>query len=124
MNRHETSLRITVLTVPGCPNASVVRERIDRALKGREVPVRYVEVADEAGAARWNMTGSPTILLNDVDPFATVESQPSVSCRLYRHADGTADGAPTAADLRHALAAGLPGPTADRETARSFRHPD
>ncbi|MDO0930292.1 hypothetical protein QQY66_00645 [Streptomyces sp. DG2A-72] len=74
----------------------------------------FVEVSDEAGAAHWKMTGSPTILLNDVDPFATEQSRPSVSWRLYRHTDGTADGAPTTADLRHALAAaGLPASGTD-----------
>ncbi|OUD03874.1 hypothetical protein [Streptomyces swartbergensis] len=114
MNPRETRLRITVLTVPDCPNASVVRHRIDSALDGREVPVDWIEVSDEAGAAQWQMTGSPTILLNDVDPFATAESRPSVSCRLYRHPDGTADGAPTTADLRQALAAaGMPASGTD-----------
>lgn len=96
-------MRITVLTVPGCPNAAVVRERITAALAGRHVPVNLVEVSDEAGAARWGMTGSPTVLLDGVDPFAAAGTEPSVSCRLYRTADGTPDGAPSVADLRRAL---------------------
>ncbi|MGW1711042.1 hypothetical protein ACWCP8_37700 [Streptomyces sp. NPDC002206] len=44
--------RITVLTVPDCPNAPVARERINATLDGREAEVELVEVRDEAEAAR------------------------------------------------------------------------
>jgi hypothetical protein len=98
-----TSMRITVLTVPDCPNAPVVRQRIEVALAGREVPVELVEVSDEAQAARWGMTGSPTVLVDGTDPFAVAGAAPSVSCRLYRGGDGVVDGAPSVADLKRAL---------------------
>ncbi|AVH61119.1 alkylmercury lyase [Streptomyces dengpaensis] len=103
-------MRITVLAVPDCPNAPVVRERLRAVLGGRDVPVNAVEVSGEAEAARWGMAGSPTVLLDGADPFAPVgDARPSVSCRLYRHADGTTDGAPSVAELRRALMeAGLP----------------
>ncbi|MEV1084100.1 hypothetical protein AB0I98_38830 [Streptomyces sp. NPDC050211] len=108
MSQRETKPQIAVLTVPDCPNAPLARQRIADALDGRDVPVEWVEVTDEADAAQRKMTGSPTILLDGVDPFATAASQPSVSCRLYRHPDGTTDGAPTVADLRRVLATGDP----------------
>lgn len=107
MNQRETKVQITVLTVPGCPNAPLARRRIAAALNGRVVSV---EVADEVVAAQRRMTGSPTILVNGADPFATPGSRPSVSCRLYRHADGTVDGAPTEEGLRRAFAADPPAP--------------
>ncbi|MFG3064637.1 organomercurial lyase [Streptomyces sp. NPDC048231] len=69
-------MRVMVLTVPDCPNAPVVEER---------------------------MTGSPTVLINGVDFFAVPGTPPSLSCRLYRESDGRADGAPSIADLREAL---------------------
>ncbi|WP_405798485.1 alkylmercury lyase [Streptomyces sp. NBC_01506] len=101
--------RITVLTVPDCPNGPVARRRITAALAGRTAEVELVEVRDEAEAARRGMTGSPTILVAGVDPFARPGTPASVSCRLYRHPDGTTDGAPSVAELRQALtAAGLP----------------
>ncbi|MFE5917641.1 hypothetical protein [Streptomyces sp. NPDC056468] len=50
-------MRITLLTVPGCPNAPLARERIDQALDGRAAVVDMVEVADEAKAARLGMAG-------------------------------------------------------------------
>src|SRR3989442_12587955 len=61
-----------------------------------------------AEAARLGMSGSPTILLDGVDPFAAAGAVPSVSCRIYRGPDGAADGAPSVQDLTAALsAAGL-----------------
>ncbi|MFC5170624.1 organomercurial lyase (plasmid) [Streptomyces sp. Q6] len=96
-------MRITVLTVPDCPNVPLAQERIAAALDGRAAEVELVEVCDEAEAARWGMTGSPTVLLDGVDPFAPTGAAPSVSCRLYRDADGTVSGAPSVAALRQAL---------------------
>lgn len=113
MNHSQTgTARVTVLTVPDCPNAPLVRERITEALQGRAVPVQWIEVHDADEAVRQGMTGSPTLLLDGIDPFAHDGAAPSLSCRLYRHADGTTDGAPAVEDLRRALA-GLRGVASD-----------
>ncbi len=101
-------MRITVLTVPNCPNGPVIEERIAAALSGREAEVERVEVREETDAARWGMTGSPTVLLNGVDPFAQAGATPGVSCRIYRDADGQADGAPSVDALRKALTSAGP----------------
>ncbi|MFL4907520.1 organomercurial lyase [Streptomyces sp. MMS24-I2-30] len=104
-------MRITVLTVPGCPNAPVTRERVQAALAGRAAQVEMVEVHDETDALRQGMTGSPTVLFDGVDPFGQAGATPGMSCRIYRHADGTVDGAPRVDELRQALApAGLSAP--------------
>ncbi|MFJ5924531.1 pentapeptide repeat-containing protein [Kitasatospora sp. NPDC092948] len=68
------------------------------------VEVDLVEVADEAEAARLGMYGSPTVLIDGVDPFAPPGAEPSLSCRLYWHPDGTMSGLPDADALRRALA--------------------
>ncbi|MGW2768829.1 alkylmercury lyase family protein [Streptomyces sp. NPDC001275] len=96
-------MRITVLIVPDCPNAAVIEERIALALDGRSVDVEVVEVADQEQAARLGMTGSPTVLINGVDPFAVPDTPASLSCRLYRGTDGRIDGAPSVTDLQDAL---------------------
>ncbi|MEU0352734.1 alkylmercury lyase family protein [Streptomyces sp. NPDC006237] len=96
-------MRITVLTVPDCPNAPVVRERITAALDGREAEVELIEVREEAEAARWGMTGSPTVLLDGVDPFAVAGAPASVSCRLYRDEEARPGGAPSIEALRRAF---------------------
>lgn len=97
-------MRITVLAVPGCPNAPGAQERIAAALDGRAAEVELVEVREEADAVRWGMTGSPTVLIDGADPFAVAGAAPSVSCRLYRGADGHTEGAPSVQALRQAIA--------------------
>ncbi|WP_174447624.1 hypothetical protein [Streptomyces prunicolor] len=96
-------MRIKLLTVPDCPNAPVALGRIDEALDGRAAEVELIEVADEVRAARLGMTGSPTVLIDSIDPFAVAGAVASVSCRLYRGPDGRTEGAPSVADLRRAL---------------------
>ena len=98
-------MRITILTVPDCPNTPVAAERITAALAGRPASVELVEVTGEAEAARLGMTGSPTILLDGVDPFAAAGAVPGLSCRIYRGPDGPAAGAPSVQDLTTALSA-------------------
>ncbi|MFE5739011.1 organomercurial lyase [Streptomyces celluloflavus] len=110
MSQEESRMRITVLTVPECPNAPLAVERVTAALAGRSAAVELVEVLDQAQATELGMTGSPTVLLDGVDPFAPAGAVPSISCRLYREADGAVSGAPSVAALRAALdGAGLPG---------------
>ncbi|WP_189311289.1 alkylmercury lyase [Streptomyces brasiliensis] len=103
LTREDDGMRITLLTVPDCPNAPVVRERIDRALGGRGADVELIEVADHEAAVRLGMTGSPTVLIDGTDPFAVPGAAASLSCRLYRGPDRRAEGAPSVADLRRAL---------------------
>ena len=101
-------MELTLLTVPGCPNAAAFEERLGLALAGVNNPaaiVRRREVADEREAAQAGMHGSPTLLVNGVDPFAEPGQAPALSCRLYRDAAGRASGAPPVEALRQALAA-------------------
>ncbi|MFD5494067.1 hypothetical protein ACTWJ9_28690 [Streptomyces sp. GDS52] len=103
-------MRITVLTVADCPNARPALERVTAALDGRAARMELLEVSDEAEAARLGMYGSPTILVDGTDPFAPPGAAPSLSCRLYRNADGTVSGVPDEIALRQALAgAATPG---------------
>ncbi|WP_369386821.1 hypothetical protein AB5J72_03790 [Streptomyces sp. CG1] len=97
-------MRIKVLTVTDCPNARPTLERVTAALDGREARVELIEVPDEAGAARLGMYGSPTVLIDGTDPFSPPRAVPSLSCRLYRNADGNVSGVPDETALRKALA--------------------
>ena len=99
-------MELTLLTVPGCPHAAAFEERLAAALAGRAgAVVRRREVADERQAAEAGMHGSPTLLIDGVDPFAGPDQAPSLSCRLYRDEVGRAGGAPSVQALRQALAA-------------------
>lgn len=99
-------MELTVLTVPDCPNAAALEERLAAALTGYpDATVRRRQVTSEQEAAETGMSGSPTLLIDGADPFAVPGQGPSLSCRLYRDAAGRAAGAPSVADLRRALEA-------------------
>ena len=99
-------MQLTVLAVPGCPNAPVLKDRLTAVPDGGPgVSVSHQVVSDEGEAARWGMHGSPTLLIDEVDPFAEPGQAPSMSCRLYRDDDGQLSGAPSVGQLRQALAA-------------------
>ena len=99
-------MHVTVLSVPGCPHVARLEERLAPLLAERpEVTVSRRVIATEEEAARSGMHGSPTILVDGVDPFAEPGFPASLSCRLYRDSAGQADGAPSASQLRTALGA-------------------
>ena len=99
-------MRLHILHVPDCPNVAVLEQRLIEALTGcaDEVEIRHHVVNDPESAADSGMTGSPTLLVDGVDPFALTRLAPSLSCRLYRDDDGRPAGAPSVAELRGALA--------------------
>lgn len=96
-------MHIEILYVPGCPQLGTARARLRDALEGAgaTASVEEIEVSSAEDAARVGMRGSPTILIDGRDAVGA-GADPSVSCRLYRTADGT-DGAPTVAQLTAAL---------------------
>jgi hypothetical protein len=97
-------MELTVLTVPDCPNAAVLEERLAAVLADHPgAVVRRRQVANEQEAAETGMAGSPTLLINGTDPFAVPGQAPGLSCRLYRDAAGGLAGAPSIQDLRRAL---------------------
>jgi hypothetical protein len=57
------------------------------------VVIRRREVADEREAAEAGMHGSPTLLIDGVDPFAQPGQAASVSCRFCPGATGHLAGA-------------------------------
>lgn len=97
-------MHVTVLAVPDCPHLPVLDERLAEALDGLPaVTVGSQLIATEDEAARSGMHGSPTILIDGLDPFAEPGQPTSVSCRLYRDSDGRTGGAPSVSQLRRAL---------------------
>lgn len=97
-------LELTVLSVPGCPNEPVLRDRLAHVLAGYpEARVTVTVVETEAEAGRYGMHGSPTLLVNGTDPFALPGMPASVSCRVYRDETGGTSGAPSVAELAEAL---------------------
>ena len=94
---------IEILHVPGCPSVGLLDERLREAIDGRPTVVTHHVVTDADTATKTGMTGSPTLLVDGVDPFAREGLDPSMSCRLYPHDDGHVEGAPSVDALRRAL---------------------
>ena len=99
-------MQLTLLTVPDCPHAPAFERQLAAALTAHPgIVVDRREISDEQAAAEAGMHGSPTLLIDGVDPFALPGQPPSLSCRLYRDAAGHLAPAPSAEALRQALAA-------------------
>ncbi len=98
-------MRLEIVQVPDCPSVALLEQRLDEVLAGSPTPIERAHriVEDLEVAVTVGMAGSPTLLVDGVDPFAEPGVAPSVSCRLYRGEDGRVHGAPSVAALRRAL---------------------
>jgi hypothetical protein len=106
------AVELTILTVPDCPHTPVLDERLAQVLAGRpDVSVVRRVITDGRAAARSGMRGSPTLLIDGVDPFDDTADPPSMSCRIYRDSAGRMEPVPSVAALREALEiAAMPDP--------------
>lgn len=102
-------MNVEIVHVPDCPNVALLAQRLDEAFGPGGLDVTCRVVADLDTATAVGMTGSPTLLVDGVDPFASPGLAPSVSCRLYPDENGRAAGAPSTDALRRALGRGLGG---------------
>ena len=97
-------MEITLLYFDGCPNWKIADERLAQLASERpdvHVTRHLVETADEA--ERLAFHGSPSILVDGVDPFAAPGAAVGLTCRLYTTPDGPA-GAPSLDQLRELVA--------------------
>ena len=98
-------MEIEVLVVPDCPHEKAAVQRLRQALDDvglHDAEVTTRVITDQAAAERCGFTGSPTILVDGRDPFATIGARPGVACRVYATADGLV-GVPPLDALRQAL---------------------
>ncbi len=92
----------TLLHIDDCPNWETT-ERLLTGLSselGFEVETRLITTAREA--ARAGFRGSPTVLIDGVDPFADDRAPVGLACRVYATPEGLR-GYPTLDMLRAAL---------------------
>lgn len=96
---------MALLYFDGCPSWQVAAERLGMALAeaGHDPGVlRLVRVESEDKAHCLSFTGSPTIRIDGVDPFATGDEAVAMSCRMYATPVGLA-GSPTLDQFRRVL---------------------
>ena len=86
----------------GCPNWQTTHQRLEEAIEGLGVTVDMQRVETPEEAAEVEFRGSPTVLIDGVDPFAGPDTPAagSLACRVYQ----TEDGSPTVEQLRDAIA--------------------
>jgi hypothetical protein len=92
-------MRVEVLYVAHCPHLDLMLERLAQVTG---LPVVTRVIGSDEDAVRSGMAGSPTLLVDGVDPFET-SGQPGLSCRLYRDQDGRTIPVPSVEQLREAI---------------------
>lgn len=98
--------RIELLVVPDCPHATLAETLLRVTLNELclpHVPVLTTVVETMSDAIRRGFTGSPTIMINGIDPWAPPDGKPALACRLYPSSAGT----PTQYSLARALCAAV-----------------
>jgi hypothetical protein len=98
---------VELLVVPDCPNESValslLRVAFDRVGLA-PMSVRTTVIASQEQAQERGFVGSPTILINGVDPFGSAGQSPAYACRVYATPDGLS-GVPPLDEVISALTA-------------------
>ncbi len=97
-------MNIEILYVADCPNLNSTRQHLDTALQaaGITANIRQTEINDADTAARLDMRGSPTVIINGRDAVTSDARAGSLSCRLYAAGAGI-QGAPSVDQLTEAL---------------------
>ncbi|MDV7246568.1 MULTISPECIES: hypothetical protein [Rhodococcus] len=98
-------MNVELLVVPGCPHEAAARTLLDAALvlEGLiDVEVHTTVIDTEIAAHARHFTGSPTILIDGTDPFASPANTVGLSCRMYVSESGLS-GTPSLAQLRREL---------------------
>jgi hypothetical protein len=99
----ELPVSLQVLHVADCPNLARLLANLAQATDAT-VTTRQVDTEAEAVVA--GMAGSPTLLINGVDPFATPDGcECGVACRIYRDDHGRVVPVPSVDQLRDAIIA-------------------
>jgi len=95
---------ITLLFFEDCPNWKLADQRLTAIAAERDdITVTRHLVDTPAEAERTQFHGSPSILVDGVDPFAEPGSGVGLSCRRYPTPEGY-EGAPTFEQLRAVVA--------------------
>lgn len=90
----QTPHRLQLLYFPDCPHWRLAEQRLGEVAARLGLSIEHQLVTTEEEAERVSFRGSPTILIDGVDPFAEGDQAIGLSCRIYLTPDGYA-GSPT-----------------------------
>jgi hypothetical protein len=103
-------MKITIQYFDGCPHWKLAEARVQSVLRGMardDVSLEHQLIDSPEADMRFGFHGSPTILMDGRDAFATGAEQIGMSCRVYRTDEGP-QGAPTVAELQRLFSRDLP----------------
>lgn len=94
---------VTLLYFDGCPSWQTTDARLRSLADELGFTLRHQKVDTPEAAEQSNFRGSPTVLVDGQDLFATGDEPVGLACRVYQTPDGPA-GSPTLEQLRQVLA--------------------
>ena len=96
-------MRIILQYFDGCPNWNTTDTHLSTLTdQGLDATIGYELIDTHEAAVARGFRGSPTMLIDGVDPFADVNAPVGLTCRIYQTEDGYA-GSPSLSQLRHAI---------------------
>lgn len=99
-------MEVSLLYIRDCPNRSLAQARLGEALARigqSDHAIDLVLISSVGDADGLHFKGSPTILVDGVDPWAPPgPALGGLACRMYR-IDGQASGAPSVEEIVQAL---------------------
>jgi len=99
-------MEITLQYFNGCPNWMTIDQHLKAVFDepALDATVSYQLIDTPDAAAEYGFRGSPTVLIDGVDPFADPDDPVGLACRVYVTEDGLA-GSPTLEQLRQVVLA-------------------
>ena len=97
---------ITLQYFSDCPNWKTTDAHLTALVTkhGVDAAVQHQLIETHETAVELGFRGSPTVLVDGVDPFADPNAPVGLTCRIYPTGDGAA-GSPTLDQLQEAIAA-------------------
>ena len=95
-------MEVTLQYFEGCPHWQVLEDRLIALRDDHKFDLVHQIIDTAERATEAHFVGSPTVLIDGLDPFAQPGAPVGLSCRIFSTPDGPA-GSPTFDQLRHAL---------------------
>ncbi len=98
-------LNVTLQYFDSCPNWRKTDQRLRHVADayGLDIDLRHQLIESFEAAEEHGFHGSPTILIDGVDPFATGDTKTAFACRIYHTTDGHPTDAPSVDQIAQAL---------------------
>jgi hypothetical protein len=98
-------MEITLQYFDDCPNWKIADAHLTTLIsdRGLDTTLDYQLIDTPEAAVEHQFRGSPTVLIDGVDPFADSNAPIGLACRIYRTEQGPA-GSPTLEQLEQAVA--------------------